>query len=341
MEIWNEPPWQNDRWDGGVGCFYANPGPQATCQTPNFGLAKALLATTPPASVRWSWGGTHKSGSKTLMATGCGLGVTPTSSQILQAMSSEGFHLYGATPEWHLYLPSCLRQHSASAVVSACALPGADPVSNFKVAAKLAMERQVASGWTILQHASEIGIETTNLVTQRRFVLRSLLGYHGAMLERVNFYRLSDRAGTSGGFAFMSAEGTLTPAAQALAALMQDLDSMPGAPAAYSSVDLPAVTAYSGSWPLMAVPIIGRRSGTSSNRIILVLWQRSYAGSQAAWEGLARPAGGSATVSIPADLRVVRAWSLATRQAVAVTTKSATAIVVPVPDDPIVVQFDR
>jgi hypothetical protein len=91
----------------------------------------------------------------------------------------------------------------------------------------------------------------------------------------------------------------------------------------------------------MAVPIIGRRSGTSSNRIILVLWQRSYAGSQAAWEGLARPAGGSATVSIPAGLRVVRASSLATRQAVAVTTKSATAIVVPVPDDPIVVQFDR
>ena len=65
IEIWNEPPWQDDSWDARGYLFDTLPA--VDMASPNYGLAANLQEISLPTGIKLIWAGTEKSGSQSLM----------------------------------------------------------------------------------------------------------------------------------------------------------------------------------------------------------------------------------------------------------------------------------
>ncbi|GJG86407.1 hypothetical protein tb265_15880 [Gemmatimonadetes bacterium T265] len=343
VELWNEPAWAHDRWDGGEGCFFASGVERSTCRSINYDLAKALLGTAPPGGVRYTWGGTHKTGFATLItgASG-GIRTAVTREQIEGSVSEESFHPYGRTPEWHAWNPDCLSRPGVANVFATCALVGTNPTSNFKWARKVAIDHLNLDGWTIDQTVSEAGIRIADAATKARYLLRFYLAHHALGFRRIDFYRLADAPASGPNYGVVDAN-TREPMLpyRALQALMNQLDDVGTAPPAeYDNGGLPTVVKAQTTWPVTTVVVAGRRSGAVRNTMLLTLWQRPYPKTgREEFEQISRPDPGRVAVRVPTGYHVVRAWSLVDQSPVAVVPVRAGIAEVRVTDDPVAMRF--
>lgn len=333
VEIWNEPPAFVERWQGGEACFDSLLfGGGCNVDAP-YGFAQALFQIAPPPGVRWSWGGTHLSGFRSLI--GANIGTLPTQSQVEDRMAVEEIHPYHAfSPEMIAYYPNVMRSISISDpnFYTTTSLPGSNVNSNYKYARKLAINKIAADGWAPEQSMSEGGYNTTDRVSQARYYLRTYLCYLSLGYTRWTFYRLANISGS--GFTYEVVDGTTQvpfAAYTAMKNLLADMDALgTGIPMV---TPLPTVTAYVGAWPLMVVPVVG------SSALLLTLWQRTYA-TAGQFSAVASPTPSVVTVAVPDGLRVTNAINLRTRASVAVGIPAAGLATVTVADDPVALAFE-
>lgn len=346
VEIWNEPPWINDRWDGGEGCFFATATERSKCQDINYTFARALLNTTAPNGVRYTWGGTHKTGFATLIG-GASAGEfrsDVTRQQIENSVTEESFHPYGASPEDHAWDPKCLARPGVANIYAACSLTGTIQGSNIKWARKVAIAHQNQTGWTINQTVSEAGLYTSNALAKARYLLRFYLASHALGLTRVDFYRLVDGPSGTANWGVVDAT-TRNPTLpfRSLQGLMQQVDGLATTPAAaYDTASLPSVSAAQTTWPVTTATIVGRATpGAARNTVVLTLWQRTYPKiSGQTFDQLPPTPVGRVAVRVPTGYAAVRAWSLVDQSAVSITTRDASTVELLVGDDPIAIRFD-
>jgi len=340
VEIWNEPPWEGDRWDGGAPCFFARAAQRVGCVDYNFSFALALMATTPPGRVRYNWGGTHKTGFASVLAGGnIGIPATRTRDEILNSVASESFHPYGASPEHHAWDPQCLAQSGSNPFP--CSLPGTDATSNFKWARKLAEDHLSTYGWTIEQNITETGVLTSNQAAKTRFILRTFITYHALGFQRINFFKLADGSASTSNYGFMDAGlHTAYPVYNALKAFLGDLDALETPTALPATTSLPSVVSYQGTWPLMVVPIVGIRASTAGTSVLLVLWQRTYPSGGGQFDTIISPGPGQANVKLPTGLHPTGAWSLTDRSPSKFQVQADGTISINVTDNPTVLQLD-
>jgi hypothetical protein len=318
VEIWNEPPWAHDPWDHRSG-VYDTPPATLSKNSPNWGILRALLAEKLPEGVRYTWGGSHKSGTRGVLS------LPPpaaTREQVTASVVSEGWHPYGPTPEWNSWNPARLEESGNAA---AAALEGSNQGSNFKQGRRKAYEHLKSSGWTVPQQVSEAGLATSDQLGKARWVVRFFLVNMclgpQPQLERVNFYRLAEEAE---GYAMIDRTTRAElPAYVALKELMNDLARMGEAPLPDRAADLPTVTGeYHGEFPLVSIPITGRStSAESRNRVLFVCFQRTYAAKDSDWLA-ANPKPALVHVQIPPGFAAEGAIDLVTRKDVPVTTEN-------------------
>lgn len=349
VEIWNEPPWAHDPWDS-RGAFYDNDKVPAgiTRESPNWGILRTLLADTLPAGVRYAWGGSHKSGSRGVLFLPA---PAATQAQVSASVSSESWHPYGPTPEWHLWelVPNNASHGSQSPPATLAPLEGASPGSNFKTGRRRAAENLQNLHWTIAQQISETGLPGPDQTAKARYVVRYFLAHMAAgpliQLDRVNFYRLAERADGYG--MIDSATRQELPPYIALKELMNDLSTLavaplnPGTPSAADFAPnlhadanpqpqsqknpkqqqiLPtAIAPYAGHYPLMTIPIIGRSAITDTrDSCLLICYQRTYADTEKAWSALV-PSAVPVQIILPKDTTLQSATDLVTRQAIPIS----------------------
>ncbi|MEO6739808.1 MAG: Ig-like domain-containing protein [Chthoniobacteraceae bacterium] len=334
VELWNEPPWSADPWDHRNG-FYDNPPIGTITNSPNFGMLHAVIdqPVSLPANVRYSWGGSHKSASGGVLFSSL---PKPTAAQVVAVVPSEGFHPYGSTPEWHLWYPDALAAATDSTVFSTH-LEGTNWQSNFKNGRRIAYQNKTNLGWTVNEQISEIGLFTSDQTAKARYSVRAFLAYMAAgpqpQMDRVNFYRLAEEPDKLAMIDINTREEL--PAYVAMKGLMNDIAAIGVAPGAYTTASLPAaVSPYSGYFPLMTIPVVGRSASIETkNSVLFVSYQRTYAETTALWQALAPPTV-PVNISIPTGYVAQAAWDLVTRQAVPFTVAGST-VTYSVADNPV------
>ncbi len=345
VEIWNEPPWGDDPWDDRYD-FYDNqplpvsPGPQ-TPYLPNWGFAAAIFSqTSPVAGVTYNWGGTEKTGGNSMLNAQMEGNTGASFWQPNTIVTTESFHPYGNNPEDILWSEPCLKGtiHSypqAASSFSPCNLFGVGPNMAYAAQETLVQE-SINPTWGIGHNITETGFEGAlgDDLHKARFVMRQFLGFQAAGVTPIQFYRLFDSS--PGDFSFVNpiadADGTHDPlpAYTALAGLMSDLARIKLSP--YPTQKLPSILAYSGTYPLDTVSLVGSRPGDNANSILFAVWQRSF--TKGTWGTLASPAPTPVTVEIPAQASVVTVLNLDTRAPVSYAA-SGQQITFTVSDDPI------
>lgn len=326
IEIWNEPPWTNDRWDT-RGAFYDTPPAGVIGSSINAGFFNVLRGDQLPDGVRYNWGGTHKSGFNSLL--GGNVGPVLTEDEWQSAFSSESFHPYGNNPEDAAYDTDVLL---SGVHFSDAALPGTNADSNFKFARALALEQAQAEGWTLEQNITETGLTTGDAEQKARFNLRQYFTYQALGFERINFYRLVDGGG---GYGFADRDGTVNQAYTALQGVVSDLSGL-----ALNPVDgdaEPLVVDYAGEFPLTAVALPGRAGEAQvADSLALALWQRSYTEPDGSWKELESPEPGLVTLQLPYGYSLDAVRNVVTRADVAYSLDAATArLTLAVTDDPL------
>ena len=332
VEVWNEPPWTHDPWDH-RGAFYDTVPGGITTTSPNWGMLDGLLNDSPPTGVRYTWGGSHKSGFRGVMEKPM---PVVTQAQVANAVPSGGWHPYGNTPEDHAWYPGLLL---SAGNVFTTQLVGTNASSNFKSDRKVAANNLINLGWTATEQVSETGLFTADELMKARFNLRTFLVMMclgpAPQLERMNFYRLADVAG---GYGFInSTTQAELPSYTAMKGLMNDVAAMGVAPVSYTTADLPTVTApYSGYFPLTTIPVAGRSSSTDTqNSFLFMAYQRSYG---AVWTSLASPPAVPITVNLPPGTGAQAAWDLVTRQPVSFSISGST-VTYAVADNPVALKI--
>jgi hypothetical protein len=274
VEIWNEPPWKHDEWDCRA-LFYdkgtAPAGLNRDC--PNFGLAEMLVNLPAPPGVHYNWGGSHKSGFRSLYSKYMKQ-ITPE--QTARTFDSESFHPYGNSPEDAAWDPAALAAQPLSAWIRT-GLPGTSWPGNFKSAHKLLL---LDPALGVKQNVTETGTEITDGAQKARFCLRQYLAFLGIGIERVTFFCFSTPGAVSFGFVDQKTQAPtqaytalkdllVTDVAKLPVAALPDDPARPGA-------DLPTVPTYQGTYPLDTVSVVGRHAiGDKRNAILFVAWQRS------------------------------------------------------------------
>lgn len=345
VEIWNEPPWNDDPWDDRYD-FYdkqplpVSPGPQTT-YLPNWGFAAALFSqSSPVAGVTYNWGGTEKTGGNSMLNAQMEANTGVSFWQPNSILTTESFHPYGNNPEDTLWSEPCLEAtiHPYPQPADSyfqCNLFGVGPNISY-AAQQTLVQRSIQPSWGIGHNITETGFygASGDDAHKARFVIRQFLGFQAAGVTPIQFYRLFDTS--PGNFSFVhpiaNADGThdALPAYTALAGLMSDLAKIRLSP--YAAQTLPSIVAYSGTYPLDTVSLVGSRPGDSANSIVFAVWQRSY--TSGTWATLASPAPTPVTVQIPALDGVAAVVNLDTRTPVAYAAFGQT-IVFSVSDDPI------
>jgi hypothetical protein len=275
VELWNEPAWAHDPWDH-RGAFYDKPPAGINVVSPNFGIAENLASTKPPAGVRYNWGGTNKSGGRSVLNTSY-MSPPLTADEVANSIACEAIHPYGDSPEDHLWDPALLASATIHSILLSN-LPGTNWGSNMKQARWLNLQNPSLN---FRQNITETGTFTPDNVGKARYELRQYLAYLAVGMERITFYCFAAPGamdGTSKTFGFVD-EKTKTPT-QAYTAIqglvMTDMAEMPEAPAPYQPSDLPTVPSYQGTYPLTTMSIVGRRTpGDAKNVIDYCTWQRS------------------------------------------------------------------
>jgi hypothetical protein len=275
VELWNEPAWAHDPWDH-RGAFYDKPPAGVNVVSPNFGIAENLAPTMLPPGVRYNWGGTNKSGGRSVLNPSL-MSPPLTVAEVANSIACEAIHPYGNSPEEHLWDPTLLASATIHNLGSAT-LPGASWGSNMKEARWFNLQNPSLN---FKQNVTETGTITADNLRKARFEIRQYLGLLADGMERVTFYCFATPGATDGStktFGFVD-EKTKAPT-QAYTAIrglvMTDMADMPLAPVAYTAADLPTVPSYSGTYPLTTMSIVGRHAKADTKNIVdYVVWQRS------------------------------------------------------------------
>ena len=128
------------------------------------------------------------------------------------------------------------------------------------------------------------------------------------------------------------------PAYTAIAGLMTDLAKIKQAPVtSYSSINLPAIANYTGTYPLDTVSLVGARPGDTANSVLFAIWQRSN--TSGTWATLSSPPATPVAITIPSGLAIATVVNLDTRATVPYTT-SGQQLTLAVSDDPVEVLLE-
>lgn len=323
VEIWNEPVWDNDRWDAGP-LFYDNSGnPNANPQQVDVQdlsprhkgiLFNLMNGPAMPAGVTLNNGSTHITGFSTLLQW------MPTAGQITGKVETESFHPYGTTPESFAWYND---QHPYAAPV------GIPEGGNFKWYMEELDALRETGAVVPYPSITETGFSTTNDALQAKFVMRQFLIGHALGYRFINIYSLAE---DNENYPLVN-PSTRQP--RAAYESLKDfvgirLAQTAGNPVALTPEDLPQVVRYAGAWPLAVVPILGR--GTS---MLLCAWQRTYGDFT-----VNPPAAAQETVEIrlPEGSIMENAWDTVTRQLVPWTMSGGT-VTVSVSDNPVALQL--
>ncbi len=275
VELWNEPGWAHDPWDHRGG-FYDKPPDGITAASPNFGIAEHLALTTLPSGVRYNWGGTNKSGGRSVLNPAF-MKPPITAEEVKNSIACEAMHPYGDAPETHMWDPTVLASVDIHQIGKAT-LPGTSNGSNMKFGRWMNLQNLSLN---FQQNITETGAITADNVRKARHITRQYLGYLADGLERCTFFCFAaPDAGKAETFGFVD-ETTKAPT-QAYTAIkglvVDDMAAMPIDPVKYAASDLPSVLSYGGTYPLAIVSIVGRHAQSDTrNAIYFVAWQRSHA----------------------------------------------------------------
>lgn len=344
VELWNEPPWPDDRWDVRANSYDVFPGPSdpgpKNAYLPNWGFVGALQGNATSPGISYLWAGTEKSGSNSVldlqmqMNTGVAFAEPPVS------VLSESFHPYGNNPEDALWMAPCWSGTSGNNDFFSCNLFGLAG-GNFSLAAQEDYFLKKSNATYGISHnitETGFGLAYGDAAHQARFIMRQFLGFQAAGVSPISFYRLYDTSPDQAGF--LDSSRNPLPAYVAISGFMSDVAKIVNPPVVnYSSSTLPSVISYGGQFPLDFMHIVGSRSGNTSNSDILALWQRSYTTNGGKWATMAQPSDGPITVSIPKGWKVTQVTNLATRNSVSYTT-SGQKMSFRISDDPIEVFVD-
>jgi hypothetical protein len=341
VELWNEPPWPDDRWDLRANSYDVFPGPFSpgprSALLPNWGFVAALQGRPAPAGVTYIWGGTEKSGANSVLDPQMQVNTGVAFSEPAVSVFSESFHPYGNSPEDGLWIAPCWPATTGNNDFFSCNLFGLAG-GNFSLAAQQNyLQKKKNAAFDVSHNITEtgFGLAYGDAAHQARFAMRQFLGFQAAGVTPIEFYRLYDTSPDQVGFLDTSTRNPL-PAYNAIAGLMADVAKIRDPPITpYSASTLPSIVSYRGTFPLNSVHIVGSSSGAKSNSDILALWQRSYTTTTGArWATMPQPASGTVIISIPKGWKVTQVTNLDTRAAVNYTT-SGQQIRVLVSDDPI------
>ena len=339
VELWNEPPWPDDRWDVRANSYDTflgpvNPGPQSA-YLPNWGFVGALQTTPPPPGVSYIWAGTEKSGGNSVLDRQMQLNSGVAFAEPAISVLSESFHPYGNTPEDGLWVEPCFANTTGNNDFFSCNLFGLAG-GNFSLAAQEDyLLKQNNPTYGLSRNITETGfsLNTGDTAHQARFVMRQFLGYEAAGVSPITFYRLFDT--TPEQLTFLDSSQNPLPAYTALSGLMSDVAKISNPPLTpYSSATLASIRSYGGAFPLDFVHIVGARNGDASNSEILALWQRSYPSAGSSWAAMPQPGGSLVTIAIPSGLKIAQVIDLVTRTKVSYKV-SKQQLVVAVSDDPV------
>ena len=361
IEIWNEPPWKNDPWDWRPGLYDAGTYPGPAQSGANFGFAANLQHRTMPPGVTVTWNGTSGSGMSSLLGPQMLANSGQTLVQPSLTITKESFHPYGGgygNPEVTLMSPTCLEAAASStsywgrniyANGRNCYLPGEPPVTNTMQAVEWDDIAKLINPVYGIGHSVT---ETNNAppapgyqLVQARSNVRQLLGFEAMGISPVEFFQIWDGGrSVDPSYAFVTYDGntfTPKPGYTALAGVMSDVNSIGGAPVTpYSASTLPSVTSYSGTYPLVAMHMVGSRANATANSDSMVMWQlTSCSSSYFCWFYINVGAGGPVTVNIPSGMQVTAVRNLTTRADVSYKTNGQT-ITLAVGDDPVEVLTD-
>ncbi|MBN2455381.1 MAG: hypothetical protein JXB29_02400 [Sedimentisphaerales bacterium] len=257
-----------------------------------------------------------------------------TESEVVNSLSSESYHPYGNCPESHAWDPECLEDNVLDDVWGG-SLEGRNQTSNIKWARKKLLMNIQDYGWGFEQNITEIGAATSNQQVKARFAMRAYLIHHALGFKRVNFYEL---ASSPSGLGFVD-ENSQTPLIPytAIKTFMKDISGISVFPVESEPLELPSVIEYNGSYPLTAVPIIGRSSILETkNSVLFVTWQRTW--TTGSWVTMSSPPAASATIQLPDGFIARRAWNLITREDVPIT-QDGNNVVYNIADDPVMLQI--
>jgi hypothetical protein len=161
-----------------------------------------------------------------------------------------------------------------------------------------------------------------------RFDLRVFLSMQALGVSPVMFYEMS---GDPDWEWFNSSQAPY-PVYTAFQGLMADIGAIANPPlTACPACATPAVTSYTGYFPLATAAFVGARAGDSANSLLYYTWQRTYG---TKWASVASPAAVPVSVSIPSGMTVASVKDVVTGAAVAFTV-SGTTLSYPVADDPL------
>jgi hypothetical protein len=339
IELWNEPPWPDDRWDERANSYDLFPGPfnpgPKYAYLPNWGFVGALQGRATPVGVSYIWAGTEKSGSNSVLDPQMQLNSGVAFVQPPVSVLSESFHPYGNSPEDGLWIAPCWATTTGNNDFFSCNMFGLAG-GNFSLAAQEDYFLKISNpAYGVSHNMTETGFGLANgdADHQARFIMRQFLGFQAAGVTPISFYRLYDTSPDKLGF--LDSSRSPLPAYTAISGFMSDLAKIANPPvSSYSSSTFPSIASYSGPFPLDSVHIIGSRAGDKSNSDILALWQRSYTSDGSRWATMPQPGNGSVTVSIAKGWKVIEVMNLVTRRSVSYTTSSQ-KISFAVSDDPI------
>ncbi len=339
IELWNEPPWPDDRWDERANSYDLFPGPfqpgPRNAYLPNWGFVGALQGRAAPAGVSYIWAGTEKSGSNSVLDPQMQLNAGVAFAEPAISVRSESFHPYGNSPEDALWIAPCWATTTGNNDFFNCNLFGLAG-GNFSLAAQedyFLKLRNPTYGVSHNMTETGLGLAKGDAAHQARFIMRQFLGFQAAGVTPISFYRLYDTSRDQMGF--LDSSRNPLPAYTAILGFMSDLAKIANPPvSSYSDSTFPSIASYSGTFPLDSVHIVGSRAGHKSNSDILVLWQRSYTSDGSRWATMPQPGDGSVTVSMANGWEVIQVVNLVTRRSVSYTTSSQ-KISFAVSDDPI------
>jgi hypothetical protein len=339
VELWNEPPWPDDRWDVQANSYDVFPGPgnpgPKSAYLPNWGFVGALQSTRPPNGVSYVWAGTEKSGGNSVLDPQMQMNTGITFAEPAVSILSESFHPYGNSPEDGLWIEPCFANTTGSNDFYSCNLFGVAG-GNFSLAAQedyLLKKSNPSYGLSRSITETGFSLDSGDTTHQARFVMRQFLGYQAAGVSPITFYRLFDTSSEQ--LTFLDSSENPLPAYTAIFGFMADVAKIANPPVrAYSGSTLPSIKSYGGTFPLDFVHIVGSRAGDSSNSDILAVWQRSYTTGGSSWAAMPQPASASVSISIPTGLRVAQVVDLVTRAKVSYTLSNQ-QLVFAVSDDAI------
>lgn len=339
VELWNEPPWPDDRWDVQANSYDTLPGPGSPgpqyAYLPNWGFVAALQNTLAPPGVSYIWAGTEKSGGNSVLNPQMQINSGVAFAEPATSVLSESFHPYSNNPEDGLWIEPCFANTTGNNDFFVCNLFGVTG-GNFGLAAQEDyLLKKNNQSYGLSRNITETGfsLNTGDPTHQARFIMRQFLGYQAAGVSPITFYRLYDTSPDQ--LTFVDSSQNALPAYTAISGFMSDVAKIGNPPARpYSISTLLSIKSYSGTFPLDFVNIVGSRAGDTSNSDILALWQRSYATGGSSWGAMSQPASTAVTVTIPAGLKIAQIIDLVTRAKVSYTYSNQ-QLVLPVSDNPI------